>query len=86
MYLIIIDADKNYTVIPEQGLGDLEPRIHHVQPVRVIASSRFKVGAHGLAGNLTVFRNRVFEIILVYEGLPVLYGGSMFTPSLIQCK
>ena len=80
VYLVIVDAGQNKTVLAHQIPCQLEPRIHHVEPVGVEAAGGFGVGADlaavtiDLAGELQVVSDIVAEVVRVDEVLAGVVG------------
>ena len=67
VYLIIINGNKNNTVITQKISRQSQTRIHHIQPVCVIPSHSFRIAFCGLLRNLFISCNRVGEIIIIYK-------------------
>ena len=65
--LIIVNGNKNHPIVPQQVRGQPQARIHHVQPVCVVAAHRFRVALGGLPGYFHVPPHRVGKIIFIYK-------------------
>ena len=78
--LMIVNTDENHPIIPQQVARQSEPRIHHVQPVRVVPPTRLSVRHQhasylvGLTGRPQVLVYRLGEVIAVDEVVARVVG------------
>ena len=63
--LIVINRNKDNTVFTQQVCSKTKTRVHHIQPVGVVASHRFRVRLCGLLGDLFVACHRVGKAVLI---------------------
>lgn len=74
--LIIINRDKNHTVVREQISREPQPRVNHRAPFRVEARVGFVVDLHAvavlidMAAFLFVFVEALLEVVIVDEVIP----------------
>ena len=76
--LRIINADENNTIIRQQLLQQLQPRVHHAQPL-VVAGQVFALFANHLAQPLLDIR--VIDIIVVDPTLVAGVVGRIYVPT-----
>ena len=80
VYFGVRDGSDQHAVGPQQRSRHLQPRIHHVQPVGVVAAGGVGVGAQlvavavDLAGDLEVVADAVLVVVLVDEILAGVVG------------
>ena len=71
--LIIINRNKDDTIVSKQISSQAKPWIHHIQPVCMVPAAGFCIGGKGpalcihLSGDLFVVFNIILKIVLINE-------------------
>ena len=72
MHLVLVDVHGDHAGVGQQRVRELQPRVHHVQPVGMEPAVRLGVGAalhaaFGLAGDGQVVAQAVAEVVRIDE-------------------
>ena len=72
--LVVVNGDKDYTVVPQEVGGKAQAGIHHIEPVGVKTAHGFGVTFGGLLGHFLIPRQRVGKIVLIDEIIAGVVG------------